>query len=383
MENAKVLLVDDEPLALHSLQVALRREPFDFETACSAERALELLDRRVFDVVVSDECMPGMHGAELLERVLHRSPETVRILLTGQASLEAATRAVNLARVDRFLLKPCPAEELALVIRAALDTRRRARTDANWTAPESREARSELVARFERALASLRPIFQPIFDRARRQAFAFEALVRADPTCFTSPVDLLGAAHGLDRSNELNRVLRGRIADAIDGWGSDARFFVNVEPGVLLDDELYGSGDPLRRHAVRTVLEITERGSLDAVPNLDERLGRLRALGYRFAIDDVGAGYAGLNSLALIDPEFVKIDREIVSGIAESATKQRIAETIIGLCHRTGAKSIAEGIETVDELDAVDGLDCDLLQGYHLCVPLEFDDARKVRAPRT
>ncbi|MCK6445393.1 MAG: EAL domain-containing protein [Planctomycetes bacterium] len=382
MEHAKVLLVDDETNAIRSLVCALRREPLDFDTACCAEEALGLLSAKRYDVVVSDERMPGMQGAELLQQVLSKYPDTVRILLTGHATLEAAARAVNHAHVDRFLLKPCPADEIAMVIRDALATRRRARSDANWQPVSGDAERAAIASRFDASLPTLRLVLQPIFDRCQHRVFAFEALVRCDPQTFATPLDLLRAARALDRTHELHQRLRVLAADVIATWSPGPLFFVNVEPDVFCDEELYHVSDPLLRHASRVVFEVTERGRLESVPELVGRLTRLRALGYRFAIDDVGAGYAGLNSLALIEPEFVKLDREIVTGIEGSAAKQRIVETLVGFCRRSGSNVIAEGIETSDELDTVESLESDLLQGYRLAPPLEIDEARKIDAPR-
>ncbi len=102
------------------------------------------------------------------------------------------------------------------------------------------------------------------------------------------------------------------------------------------------------------VLEITERAALDRIHELQSRVTRLRALGYRIAIDDLGAGYAGLTSFAQLEPEVVKVDMSLVRGIDSSAVKQKLVRSIIALCTELGIQLVAEGIETPAERDIAD-----------------------------
>lgn len=129
-----VLLVDDEEGVLRSLERVLADEGYRILTARSASEALNILAAETIGVIVSDERMPGMRGAELLDFVRTRHPETVRILLTGQATLEAAIQAVNAGEIFRFFTKPWSDPDLILAVRMALEKyredleNRRART---------------------------------------------------------------------------------------------------------------------------------------------------------------------------------------------------------------------------------------------------------------
>lgn len=129
-----VLFVDDEPHILEGLKNRLRKEPYTILTAISGEAGLETLSRNPVDVVVADEQMPGMCGSEFLEVVCREHPETIRITLTGQASLEAAIRAINKGEIYRFLTKPCNAMELAHTIRQALQLKKLTRENARLLA---------------------------------------------------------------------------------------------------------------------------------------------------------------------------------------------------------------------------------------------------------
>src|SRR2546425_2358089 len=121
----RVLLVDDEPHVTEALKRVLREEAYDIRTASSARTALQILAREAVDVVVSDERMPGMSGSEFLATVRRSYPNTVRILLTGHASLEAAVRAINEGEVYRFLTKPCKEADLTRAIEHALQRKER------------------------------------------------------------------------------------------------------------------------------------------------------------------------------------------------------------------------------------------------------------------
>jgi len=118
-----VLFVDDEPKVLSGLRNAMHKYPMRILTATSADRALEVLDHEAVDVIVSDERMPHVSGSQLLAVVRRQYPHTVRIVLTGHASMEAAVRAINEGEVYRFLTKPCDPVDLAQTIQNGLQLR--------------------------------------------------------------------------------------------------------------------------------------------------------------------------------------------------------------------------------------------------------------------
>ena len=121
---SKILFVDDEPHVTAALKRALRREPYEIISVNSAEAGLETLAQHDISVVVSDEQMPGMSGSEFLAVVRKKYPGTIRIILTGQASLEAAIQAINEGEVYRYFTKPCNALELKVTIRQAVQQKR-------------------------------------------------------------------------------------------------------------------------------------------------------------------------------------------------------------------------------------------------------------------
>ena len=119
--KGSVLIVDDEPHVISALMRGLDEEPYRVTGASGGQQALQLLAGQEFKVVISDERMPGMDGAEFLARVKELHPETVRIMLTGHASIESAVRAVNSGGIYRFFTKPWNDTELKFAIRSALE----------------------------------------------------------------------------------------------------------------------------------------------------------------------------------------------------------------------------------------------------------------------
>ncbi|MBW1804697.1 MAG: response regulator [Deltaproteobacteria bacterium] len=119
----KLLIVDDEPTIRSVLVDTFSREHYEVFGAESANEALELLERETVDVVISDELMPGMNGSEFLSLVRKKYPDTIRMILTGHASLDSAIRAINEGEIYRFFTKPCNIIDLAITVRQALEHR--------------------------------------------------------------------------------------------------------------------------------------------------------------------------------------------------------------------------------------------------------------------
>jgi len=120
----RVLFVDDEAAVIDALSRAVLGERLEVHAASNAATALELLGQMPFDVIISDDDMPGMTGTELLEVVRQQYPDVVRIIYTGYATLQRAVRAINEGRIFQYLLKPCKPSEIVTVVREALKEKR-------------------------------------------------------------------------------------------------------------------------------------------------------------------------------------------------------------------------------------------------------------------
>ncbi|WP_243370977.1 response regulator [Geotalea sp. SG265] len=119
--RSNIMLVDDEAYVVSALRRALEDEAYETTGAASGEEALRLMEEKPYKVVVSDERMPGMDGAVFLALVKEHYPETVRIMLTGHASIDATMNAVNNGEIYRFFVKPWDEVQLKLAIRSAIE----------------------------------------------------------------------------------------------------------------------------------------------------------------------------------------------------------------------------------------------------------------------
>jgi EAL domain-containing protein (putative c-di-GMP-specific phosphodiesterase class I) len=358
-----ILVVDDEPLLLRAFARVLMRAGHEVVQAGDGGEAASLVARRRFDCAFVDLGLPGAGGLEVLAALRARDPALPVVLMTGAPTLETAIDAVA-AGALRYLVKPIDSPDLQQAATDGIRMRRREDGDRYDRRKRDDVANAESL---DRAFASLYMAYQPIVRWGRREVYAYEALVRTKEPSEPHPGALIDLAQRLERLPELGRRIRAAVAAT--AAASVSRLFVNLHPIDFLDEELYDLEAPLSRHARRVVLEVTERAGLDDIADLGERLRRLRALGYRIAIDDLGEGYAGLSSLAKVAPEFVKLDMSLVRGIDGSATQRQIVSSTVQLCRALGSEIVAEGVETVAERDALVTIGLDLLQGYLIARP--------------
>src|SRR5205823_4580688 len=157
--------------------------------------------------------------------------------------------------------------------------------------------------------------------------------------------ELFEAAGRLNRWTDLGRSIRQRCPEPLSRT-SGISLFVNLHARELLDEQLYEPASALAQSAERIVLEITERADFTTVPDVERRIERLRAMGFRIAIDDIGAGYSGLTSFAILRPELVKLDMALVRGIDADPVRRRLALVVLQLCKDLGIGVVAEGVET-------------------------------------
>ncbi len=369
---ATVLLVDDEPVFLRALQRCLRDGAYKVETLESAHAAVERVRKGGIDVVVSDISMPGMNGLELLRQIRDHEADLPVVLVTGLPALESATEAIDYGAF-KYLVKPVDPAAVRATVEQAIQLYRLARMKRKALellgVTGMASDRAGLEAGFERALSSLWVAMQPILRSKDGSVFGYEALLRSREPSLPGPSEVLDAAERLSQLERLGRVVRARAVKPLLDASEDMTLFVNLHPEDLADPELCARGTELADIAHRVVLEITERASLDNIENVRGRVKALRELGFRIAIDDLGAGYAGLTSFALLEPDIVKLDMALVRGIDQKPVQQKLVASMTTLCKDMGLLVVAEGIETPAEKDTLIGLGCDLLQGFLFARP--------------
>jgi len=370
--RGRVLVVDDDAAMLRAYERVLAREGFTVATANDGQTALALIPEQSYDAIVSDIAMPGMTGIELLRAVREHDLDVPVVIVTAGPTVETAARAVELGAF-RYLVKPIDLPVFVQVVTQAVGIHRLARI--------KREAQEKLdiggqigdlaglEVRFISALKKLWMAYQPVVSFKERRILGYEALVRSAEPALPDPMALLDAAERLGWEHELGRIIRDQIAKAMTGLPDGAVMLVNLHPKDLLDETLFSTDALLTRYAKRVILEITERASLDEVKDVRVRVARLRESGFRIAVDDLGAGYAGLSTFAQLEPEVVKLDMSLVRDVHKEPIKQQVIRAFTALCRDMGMQVIAEGVETAEERRTLLECGCDLLQGFLFARP--------------
>jgi EAL domain-containing protein (putative c-di-GMP-specific phosphodiesterase class I) len=365
-----ILAVDDEPSVL-SLLARVLEPSFEVVTCSRGIDAVAQISQGGFSAVISDVRMPGMTGLDLLRAIREHDADLPVLLVTGQPSWEGAAEAIEYG-VFRYLPKPFDLEGLRDTVTQATQLYRLARLKrealsiGGIAGPSDRAG---LEASFSRALASFGMAFQPIVSLSTKSVFGYEALLRSAEPTLPHPADVLDAAERLGATRKLGRAVRAFAAHSRCQMERDWLLFVNLHPTDLLDPELTEPQSPLMAMADHVVLEITERAPLSGLEEVRERVHELRRLGFRIAVDDLGAGYAGLTSFATLDPDIVKLDMNLVRGIEGSTVKRKLVGSVASLCREMDMLIVAEGVETTAERDVLADLGCDLFQGFLFARP--------------
>lgn len=369
---AAVLVVDDDEILLRGVTRMLRAKGFVVSSANNGQDALKLASTQRFDVVLSDISMPELDGVQLLRRLRDVDMHVPVVLITGEPTVSTAAAAMEYGAF-RYLTKPVDPDSLLAVVERAISYHRMARMKERAADLLGVSAgpgdRVTLEVSFARALESLWMAFQPIVEVRTRSVYGYEALMRSREPSLPHPGAVLDAAERLDTLDVLGRTARELAAAPVASSEAAGFLFVNLHVTDLLDPTLTSPDSALSKIASRVVLEITERATLDKVSNIHERLATLRRMGFRIAVDDLGAGYAGLTSFALLEPEVVKLDMSLVRDIDKSSTKQKVVRSMTSLSQDMGMLVVAEGVETPAERDTLESLGCDLLQGYLFAKP--------------
>jgi EAL domain-containing protein (putative c-di-GMP-specific phosphodiesterase class I) len=208
-------------------------------------------------------------------------------------------------------------------------------------------------------------VYQPLVDLRTRRIFAYEALVRSKSPEFNSPPALFDAAVEYECTGRLGRIIRELAIDGCSGHP----LFLNIHPAELNDKWVVQPDDPIFQHEHDVYLEITEGVPLSHFRLCQSILREVRGRGIYLVVDDLGAGYSNLKYIADLQPRVVKLDRGLVAGLVKDTRMFKLVCGIVVLCKDLDALVVAEGIETIEELDAVRAAGAHYGQGYLLAKP--------------
>ena len=226
----------------------------------------------------------------------------------------------------------------------------------------------------------LHPVFQPILDFRAQAYLGFEALIRGPASSpLHRPDQLFAAARSAGLAGALEHACREASLRAFARLGLPGRLFLNVTPGCLLDERLM-NGETCRLlndlgiAANRVVIELTENQQITDLPGIHEGLLHFRGRGFQIAIDDLGEGFANLRMWSEVRPEFVKIDKHFIHGIADDRMKYHFVRAMQDLAEICHASIVAEGIERCEDFAFVRDLGIACAQGYFVARPASSPD---------
>lgn len=256
-----------------------------------------------------------------------------------------------------------------LLLKSSGSDAARARKLAALTAEEKAE-----LAEVERIINENRFSyhFQPIVNTADGGIYSYEALMRPQSEMKLSPYHILKYAELTGRLNDIERATFLNVLERIERDKEafkDRKVFINSIPKTKLElEEFRHVGRLLMKHSDTVVVELTENAELDE-NELNTLQERFRNMDVKLAIDDYGTGYSNVKNLLRYNPNYVKIDRMLLTEIQNSPQKRHFVREIIEFCHDNGIMALAEGVETSEELRAVILLGADLIQGFYTARP--------------
>jgi diguanylate cyclase (GGDEF)-like protein len=348
----------EEALTL-SLLTAAREETGQEQTYCFQPNSGELL-----------LLWPGIGSA------MTRLPDTTyAIKLKAQSALKQVMLQKTGREVELDMgCAPISLNRVADVEREFLHSVQEARRNAQARINISR---LELANVFKEILKTrcISAAYQPIMDFASGTIHGWEALARGPAeSSFRSPIMLFEMAEKLERLFQLEEICRERAIADLGPIGQDQKLFLNIHPKTMADPN-FTPGKTLRLlesaglSPDNVVFEITERHSIQNFDLFYRALEHYRSQGFKVAVDDTGSGYSGLTTIAELQPDYIKLDKDLVQGVDRDPVKRALLETFVSFADKIGSKIIAEGIETKAQATCLVDMNVHLGQGYYLARP--------------
>lgn len=242
---------------------------------------------------------------------------------------------------------------------------------------QPRRRQGDPEQRNERVLRVLReqlvePVYQPIVELDTGSVIAFEALSRFPGDPAYTPDRWFADAWSVGLGMELELLAVRMVVDALEEIPPEVSLSINASPPTV------AAGSFMRHLGCephRITVELTEHLDIDDVDGLRNALAPLAGAGGKTAIDDFGAGYANIEHILNMDPDWIKLDISLTERVAEDDGAHELAGDLVTFAHQMGAGVIAEGIETVEEIDALQEIGVRFGQGFHLGMPMPLDEA--------
>jgi len=373
-----VLIVDDEPAVSQLLNVLLTSQGYATKMAATGKQALDNASGNI-DLILLDMVLPDFEGIKVCRELKanSQSRDIPIIAISGKQSKTDRIESLYTG-IEDYLTKPFEPEELFARMDVVL--RRHNIKTVEGSSPQNQETIGELKRIINEESINVR--FQPIYFLKPMRLLGFEMLSRPQTiTPMFNPETFFRMALKYGVYYEVEMIgWRKALKIISENFDGGQKLFLNCDPYLVESDKFQTVKETFSHYGMSTnevFLEITERSAVIAFEVFYEKLREYRQDGFKIAVDDLGAGYSSLESIIEIKPEAIKLDRHIVNGVCNDLYKNSIVKLFVAFCRENGIISIAEGIETKQDFDALIELGVDAGQGYYLCRPADITDLPK------
>ena len=366
-DKKRVLVVDDEQNITQMMAMMLRTRGYDVDVAGSGEEAIRKAIEKP-DLILLDLILPDLEGFEVCRKLREgKSTRNIPIIIVSVKYLfEDKIEGLYLG-ADDYITKPFDHEELFARMEAVM---RR-----NLFFDESIQDKEAIIFELKKIIKEelIIPFYQPIFFLKPFKLFGFEALSRPPTKSMLSNPELLfKAALRFGFYCDLEMLCWEKILRTMPPCHEGEKLFLNCNPYLVESPKFFKIKSIFEKYnfpARNTILEITERSIISDFSAFFKRLKFYRDYGFGIAIDDIGGGYASLESIVETKPTVLKIDTHLVNNLSEHSLKKSLIRFLVSFCKENNIISIAEGIERKEDLDTLISLGVDAGQGYLLCRP--------------
>ena len=382
MKDIRIMIVDDEPSILELAQRHLEKMGYcDITTCRSGQVALETYKASTvsFDIIISDLNMPEMNGVEFLRHLSEVDYSGGIILLSGEDEriLEIAKDLAVARNLDvmGYISKPFMREPLELLI-----SEYSPHATIISAPPPDEITEEELRAGINGD--ELRIAFHAKTDIATDKVIGVEALARWDHSTrgLLPPLTFISLAERCRLIDELTYSIYRKTLSQMRSW-LDKDIVLKVAINISVNsftsdgfaDFLISTAEEYNIDPEMIIFEVTESQIMDNMLDCLETLLQLRMKNFGLSIDDFGTGHSTMSQLKNVPFTELKIDQSFVGSACEDSTARSIFESSVFLAKKLNMSTVAEGVETREEMALVEELGCDQMQGFYIAKPMFAD----------
>jgi len=362
----RILLVDDDYKLSDMFSRSLHSRDYIVSVANTGKEALEKA-KEIPDLILLDLELPDISGYNVCCQL--REHKTTRkipiIMITGKIFCQDKIEGLYIG-ADDYIAKPFAVEELFARVEAVLQRSQPFEERVKDKDQENKEIKDIIDGEL------IMPYFQSIFFLKPRSFLGREFLSRPPAQGYSGNTEsLFDSAFHLNMLFDLEKMCHRKALVSLGDKTIDSLTFFNVSPYLLQDKkfEEFSSLYENYTQAENIVLELTERIAISNFSSFLKTLKFFKEKGFKISIDDIGSGYAALDLIVEIKPDFIKIDKHLIQDVQDNKVKQNLLKAIISFCGKSEITSIAEGIEKEEELEALTDYGVDAGQGYLLARP--------------